>query len=107
MKEQWRIVYTKDGLKDKRIAYTAGFKDKIEKLLEVIRENPFSNHPPYEKLIGDLAGAYSRRINYTHRLVYMVYKEEKTVKIISMWNHYVYIIIMLEEIYQPEHSASM
>jgi len=88
MKEQWRIVYTKDGLKDKRIAYEAGYKEKIEKLLKVIKEDPFENYPPFEKLLGDMAGAYSRRINIQHRLVYMVCKEEKTVKIISMWNHY-------------------
>ena len=88
MKEQWRIVYTKDGLKDKRIAYEAGYKEKIEKLLKVIKEDPFENYPPFEKLLGDMAGAYSRRINIQHRLVYMVCKEEKTVKIIIMWNHY-------------------
>lgn len=88
MVEQWKIVYTKDALKDKRIAYEAGFKDKIEPLLEVLKDNPFKNYPPYEKLLGDLAGAYSRRINVQHRLVYSVYKEERTVKIISMWSHY-------------------
>lgn len=88
MAEQWKIVYTKDALKDKRIAYEAGFKDKIEQLLEVLKDDPFKNYPPYEKLLGDLADAYSRRINVQHRLVYSVYKEEWTVKIISMWSHY-------------------
>lgn len=88
MEEQWKIVYTKDALKDKRIVYEAGFKDKIEQLLNVLKDDPFKNYPPYEKLLGDLAGAYSRRINVQHRLVYSVYKEERTIKIISMWSHY-------------------
>lgn len=88
MAEQWKIIYTKDALKDKRIAYEVGFRHKIEQLLEVIRDNPFKNYPPYEKLLGDMAGAYSRRINVQHRLVYSVYKEERIVKIISMWSHY-------------------
>jgi Txe/YoeB family toxin of toxin-antitoxin system len=88
MAEQWKLVYTKDALKDKRTAYEAGFKDKIEQLLEVIKDDPFKNYPPYEKLLGDMSGAYSRRINVQHRLVYSVYKEERTIKIISMWSHY-------------------
>ncbi|MDD4503301.1 MAG: Txe/YoeB family addiction module toxin [Clostridiaceae bacterium] len=88
MTEQWKIVYTKDALKDKRTAYEAGFKEKIEQLLEVVKDDPFNNYPPYEKLLGDMSGAYSRRINIQHRLVYSVYNEERTVKIISMWSHY-------------------
>jgi len=85
---KWKIVYTKDALKDREIAYGTGYKEKIDELIKVLKENPFSKYPPYEKLVGDLAGAYSRRINIQHRLVYMVYKEQKIVKIISMWNHY-------------------
>lgn len=88
MAGQWKIVYTKDSLKDKRIAYEAGFKDKIEQLLNILKEDPFENYPPYEKLLGDMSGAYSRRINVQHRLVYSIYKEERTIKIISMWSHY-------------------
>ncbi len=88
MDEPWRVVYTRDSLKDKEKAYEAGFKERIERLLEIIRDDPFSAYPPYEKLIGDLLGAYSRRINRQHRLVYSVHKEERTIKIISMWEHY-------------------
>ena len=88
MDEPWRVVYTRDSLKDKEKAYEAGFKERIERLLEIIRDDPFSAYPPYEKLIGDLLGAYSRRINRQHRLVYSVHKEERTIKIISMREHY-------------------
>lgn len=88
MDDPWRVVYTRDALKDKKKAYEAGFKERIERLLEIIRDDPFSAYPPYEKLIGDLLGAYSRRINRQHRLVYSVHKEERTIKIISMWEHY-------------------
>jgi len=86
--DKWRIVYTKQGLKDKNHAYKAGFKDKIITLLSVLRKDPFTEYPPYEKLIGALTGAYSRRINQQHRLVYVVHLQEKIVKIISMWEHY-------------------
>ena len=85
---QWKIVYTNHGFKDKKTALEAGFGDKIKSILEILRENPFTDYPPFEKLIGDLSGAYSRRINRQHRVVYQVYKEEKVVKIISMWLHY-------------------
>lgn len=88
MKDKWKIVYTQDALKDKRKAYEAGYKDKIEKLLQLLGKDPFESYPPFEKLIGDLAGAYSRRINHQHRMVYSVYKEVSTIKIISLWNHY-------------------
>jgi toxin YoeB len=88
MQEPWRILYTKDALKDKKKAYEAGFKDKIERLLTLIKDDPFTPYPPYEKLIGDMTGAYSRRINIQHRLVYSVHDDEKVVKIISMWSHY-------------------
>lgn len=84
----WRILYTKDAIKDKRKAYEAGFSNKIEQLLSLMKDNPFTPYPPYEKLIGDLSGMYSRRINHQHRLVYMVYVDEKAVKIISVWSHY-------------------
>lgn len=85
---EWKIVYTQDALKDKKTAYEAGFKDKITRLLELIKKDPFTPYPPYEKLVGNLWGAYSRRINRQHRLVYFVCKGKKTVKIISMWEHY-------------------
>lgn len=84
----WKIVYTKQGQKDKKTACGAGFSAKIKSLLETIRENPFADYPPYEKLVGDLAGAYSRRINRQHRLVYQVYSDQHTIKVISMWTHY-------------------
>lgn len=82
------MVYTKQALKDKKTAIKSGFAEKIAELICVIKANPYSQYPPYEKLIGDLKGAYSRRISRQHRLVYQIYDEEKTVKIISLWNHY-------------------
>ncbi len=84
----WKIVYTKQGLKDKQKAIENGFGQQVDKLLKLVKENPFSTYPPYEKLIGDLSGAYSRRINRQHRFVYQVYNEEYIVKVISMWTHY-------------------
>jgi toxin YoeB len=84
----WEIVYTKQAQKDAKKLANAGLKAKAQKLLEVIRENPFQNPPPYEKLIGDLAGAYSRRINIQHRLVYQVYQQERVIKILRFWTHY-------------------
>ena len=86
--EPWKIVYTKDALKDKQRAYDAGYGNKINKLLETIKADPFTPYPPFEKLIGDLAGAYSRRINILQRLVYMVYPTERTVKVIALPTHY-------------------
>jgi Txe/YoeB family toxin of toxin-antitoxin system len=88
MSDQWKILYTKDALRDKKRAYEAGFENKIEQLLELIKENPFAPYPPYEKLVGDLAGAFSRRINHQHRFVYSVHVTERIVKIISLWSHY-------------------
>ena len=85
---EWKIVYTKQGLKDKKMAVEVGFDIKIKNILDTIRQNPFAEYPPYEKLLGDLNGAYSRRINRQHRVVYQVYNKEKIVKIISMWLHY-------------------
>jgi Txe/YoeB family toxin of toxin-antitoxin system len=88
MGDKWQIRYTKDALKDKRKAYEAGLADKIEQLLGIVTENPFEPYPPFEKLVGDLSGAYSRRINHRHRFVYSIYSDERIVKIISLWNHY-------------------
>ena len=84
----WQIVYTKQAQKDAKKISAAGFKPKVEKLLGILEKNPFKNPPEYEKLIGDLTGAYSRRINIQHRLIYQVYQQEKTIKIIRMWSHY-------------------
>ena len=84
----WRIVYTKQAQKDAKKIATAGLKPKAEKLLEILSKNPFQTPPPFEKLIGDLSGAYSRRINIQHRLVYQVLEEIRTVKVIRMWTHY-------------------
>ena len=83
-----RIVYTRQAQKDAKKIAAAGLMQKAEKLLEILSENPFQTPPPYEKLIGDLSGAYSRRINIQHRLVYQVLQEIKTVKVIRMWAHY-------------------
>jgi Txe/YoeB family toxin of toxin-antitoxin system len=85
---KWRIVYTRQAQKDAKKIAAAGLRQKAEKLLEILSENPFQTPPPYEKLIGDLSGAYSRRINIQHRLVYQVLEEIRTVKVIRMWTHY-------------------
>ncbi len=85
---KWRIVYTKQAQKDAKRIAAAGLKPKAEQLLEILSKNPFQTPPPYEKLMGDLSGAYSRRINIQHRLVYQVLKESKTVKVIRLWTHY-------------------
>lgn len=84
----WEIVYTKQAQKDAKKSSQSDLKSKAKKLIEVVQENPFQNPPPYEKLVGDLTGAYSRRINIQHRLVYQVYDAAKMVKIIRMWTHY-------------------
>jgi toxin YoeB len=84
----WQLVFTWQAQKDaKKIAHS-GLKTKAERLLKIVKENPFKNPPPYEKLVGDLSGAYSRRINIQHRLVYEVLDDIKTIKIIRMWTHY-------------------
>ena len=84
----WRLVFTKQAQKDaKKIAHS-GLKPQAERLLEILKENPCKNPPPYEKLLGDLTGAYSRRINIQHRLVYQILDDIKTVKVIRMWSHY-------------------
>lgn len=89
MNGEYRIVVTKAAQKDKeKIKQYPALVKNVQNLLDVIRVNPFQNPPPYEKLVGDLSMLYSRRINSQHRLVYMVYEKEKTVKIVSMWSHY-------------------
>lgn len=85
---KWRIVYTRQTQRDAKKIAAAGLKQKTERLLHILSEKPFQTPPPYEKLIGDLIGAYSRRINIQHRIVYQVLEEIKTVKIIRMWTHY-------------------
>jgi Txe/YoeB family toxin of toxin-antitoxin system len=84
----WKIVYTKQAQSDADRLLKAGFKQKALMVLGILKLNPFQNLPPYEKLVGDLAGFYSRRINIQHRIVYQVYKAEKVVKAIRMWTHY-------------------
>ena len=84
----WEVVYTRQAIKDARRLAQAGLRPKAEALLEVLRLNPFKAPPPYESLVGDLAGLYSRRINLTHRLVYEVLKDRKTVKVLRLWTHY-------------------
>jgi toxin YoeB len=84
----WRLVYTRAAQKDARNLAAAGLKAKAQALLDVLAANPYQTPPPYEKLVGDLAGAYSRRINITHRLVYQVIEDERVVKVLRMWSHY-------------------
>lgn len=84
----WKIVYTKQAQKDAKKLSSAGLRSKTEKLLKILQENPYQKPPPYEKLVGDLAEAFSRRINIQHRLIYQIIEEQKTVKIIRMWTHY-------------------
>ncbi len=84
----WKVVFTKQAQKDAQKLASAGLKPKAEKLIEILRSDPFQKSPSYEKLVGDLSGAYSRRINIQHRLVYQILEKEKTVKIIRMWTHY-------------------
>lgn len=84
----WRIVFTKQAQKDSKKLAAAGLRPKAEKLLDILGDNPYQSPPPFEKLLGDLSGACSRRITIKHRLVYQVLPEEKVVKIIRMWTHY-------------------
>lgn len=84
----WTLVYTQQAQKDARKLAASGLKNKARELLAVLENNPFQNPPPYEKLVGDLAGAYSRRINIQHRLVYQVLEEEQVVKVLRLWSHY-------------------
>jgi toxin YoeB len=83
----WRLVYTKQAKKDAKSLAAAGLKAKAQSLLDLLAEDPFRTPPRYEKLVGDLAGAYSRRINIQHRLVYEVLEDSKTVKVLRMWTH--------------------
>jgi Txe/YoeB family toxin of toxin-antitoxin system len=85
---KWKIVYTRQAQKDAKKLSGAGLRPKAEKILEILNKDPFQQPPPFEKLVGDLSGAYSRRINIQHRLIYQVLKEIRTVKVIRMWTHY-------------------
>jgi toxin YoeB len=84
----WRVVFAKQAQKDAKKLSAAGLRHKAEQLIKLLRENPYETPPPFEKLVGDLSGAYSRRINIRHRLVYQVLDSEKTIKVIRMWTHY-------------------
>ena len=84
----WQLVFTRQAQKDAKKLSSAGLRPKAEALLGILRKNPFQNPPPYEKLVGDLAGACSRRINIQHRLVYQVLPAARTVKVIRLWTHY-------------------
>jgi len=84
----WEIIYTKQAQKDAKKLAAAGLKDKALQLLEILKNDPFQNPPPYEKLVGDLAGVYSRRINIQHRLIYQVLSGERQVKVLRLWSHY-------------------
>lgn len=84
----WELVYTKHAQRDAQKLAANGLKGKAQELLAIVKENPFQNPPPYEQLVGDLSGAYSRRINIQHRLVYEVLQEPRVVKVLRMWSHY-------------------
>lgn len=84
----WRVVYTKQAQKDAQKLASSGLKPKALEVLRILENDPFQNPPPYEKLVGDLAGAYSRRINIQHRLVYQVLQSERVVKVLRLWTHY-------------------
>jgi Txe/YoeB family toxin of toxin-antitoxin system len=84
----WEVVYAKQAMKDAKKLAASGLKQKAQDLLAVLADDPFRNPPPFEKLVGDLAGAYSRRINIQHRIVYEVFTKEKTVRVLRMWTHY-------------------
>ncbi len=84
----WEIVYTKQAQKDAKKLASSGLRNKAKKLLDIIQKDPYQNPPPYEKLVGNLSGAYSRRINIQHRLVYQIYEKEQTIKVIRLWTHY-------------------
>ena len=84
----WQIVFTKQAQKDARKISSAGLRSNTQQLLDILRENPYQTPPPFEKLIGDLSGAYSRRINIQHRLVYQIIDDKRIVKVIRMWTHY-------------------
>ena len=84
----WELRYTKQAQKDAKKLSASGLKAKAELILNIVKENPYQNPPPYEKLVGDLNGAYSRRINIQHRLVYQVYENKHIIKVLRLWSHY-------------------
>jgi len=84
----WQLVFTKQAQKDAKNIAQSGLKPQVSRLLDLLRVDPFQNPPPYEKLVGDLSGAYSRRINIQHRLIYQILQDIHTVKVIRMWTHY-------------------
>ena len=84
----WKLYFTRQAKKDARKLAAAGLKEKAEALLAIIQDNPYQTPPPYEKLVGDLSGAFSRRINIQHRLVYQVLDDQKTIKVLRLWTHY-------------------
>ena len=84
----WNVAYSKFALKDAKKLSAAGLRDKAQALLDILEKDPFQNPPPYEKLVGDLRGTYSRRINIQHRLVYEVFRKERAVRVLRMWTHY-------------------
>ena len=84
----WEIVYARQAIKDAKKLAASGLKEKAQELLALLADDPFRNPPPFEKLVGDLAGTYSRRINIQHRIVYEVFTKEKTVRVLRMWTHY-------------------
>lgn len=84
----WTVVYSKQAVKDSKKIEQSNLKDAVKRLIEVLKNDPFQNPPPYEKLIGDLTGKYSRKINIQHRLVYEVFEKEMTVRVLRMWTHY-------------------
>ena len=84
----WQLIFAKHAQKDAQKLAASGLKTKAQELLAIVKANPFQNPPPYEKLVGDLSGAYSRRINIQHRLVYEVLESDKTIKVLRMWSHY-------------------
>ena len=85
---KWQVVYARQALEDARKLTAAGLKERAQELLEVLSRDPFQKPPPFEKLVGDLDGAYSRRINIQHRLVYEVFRKERVVRVLRMWTHY-------------------
>jgi Txe/YoeB family toxin of toxin-antitoxin system len=84
----WTVVFTKQARKDAKKLSASGLKSKAENIIQILRENPYQVPPSHEKLVGDLAGTYLRRINIQHRLVYQIFEDEKTIKAIRMWTHY-------------------
>jgi Txe/YoeB family toxin of toxin-antitoxin system len=84
----WQLYYTKQAQKDARKLASSGLKNKAQNLLSIIQQDPYQNPPPYEKLVGDLSGTYSRRINIQHRLVYQILETKKSIKVLRLWSHY-------------------